>query len=162
MSHAPAALKGLYEPIQGEIDRVEELLRTELANENPFVSQLLTHSTKFQGKRVRPALLLHSAHLLGEATEVHVALGAVVEMLHTATLVQSAFGVGLTRERTVSMAALAALAALERPRALIMAGPRCCTVEMKSFSSHSVCLMTSGTGRVPMRALKKSGYIVAL
>jgi octaprenyl-diphosphate synthase len=87
LSHAPAALRGLYEPIQGEIDRVEETLRTELAHENPFVTQLLTHSTRFQGKRVRPALLLHSAHLLGEATDAHVALGAVVEMLHTATLV---------------------------------------------------------------------------
>jgi len=83
-----AALKSIYEPIQGEIDRFEATLDRELAHENPFVTQLLKHSTKFQGKRVRPALLLHSAHILGgEVTDVHVQLSAVVEMLHTATLV---------------------------------------------------------------------------
>ncbi|HEX7901998.1 MAG TPA: polyprenyl synthetase family protein [Planctomycetota bacterium] len=87
MSPSAAALKSIYEPIQREIQAVEETLQRELAHENPFVTQLLKHSTKFQGKRARPAVLLHCAHILGEATDVHVALGAVVEMLHTATLV---------------------------------------------------------------------------
>jgi octaprenyl-diphosphate synthase len=88
LGQAAAALKSIYEPIQGEIDRFEETLARELAHENPFVTQLLKHSTKFQGKRVRPALLLHSAHILGgEVTDIHIALSAVVEMLHTATLV---------------------------------------------------------------------------
>jgi octaprenyl-diphosphate synthase len=87
LGQAGAALKGIYEPIQAEIERVEEVLRRELSNENPFVSQLIEHSTRFQGKRVRPALLLHGAHILGKVTDVHIALGAVVEMLHNATLV---------------------------------------------------------------------------
>ena len=88
MGQAAAALKSIYEPIQSEVDRFEETLQKELAHENPFVTQLLKHSTKFQGKRVRPALLLHAAHILGgEVTDVHIALSAVVEMLHTATLV---------------------------------------------------------------------------
>ena len=60
MGQAAAALKSIYEPIQSEIDRFEETLAKELAHENPFVTQLLKHSTKFQGKRVRPALLLHA------------------------------------------------------------------------------------------------------
>jgi len=87
LGQAAIALKGIYEPIQHEIQRVEEVLKTELANENPFVNQLVKHSTKFQGKRVRPALLLHCAHILGEVTDVHIRLGAVVELLHSATLV---------------------------------------------------------------------------
>ena len=87
MGQAAAALKSLYEPIQDEINRVEEALQRELAHENPFVAQLLKHSTKFHGKRVRPALLLHSAHLLGGVSDIHISLGAVVEMLHNATLV---------------------------------------------------------------------------
>jgi len=88
LGQAAAALKSIYEPIQAEIDRFEETLQRELAHENPFVTQLLKHSTKFQGKRVRPALLLHAAHILGgEVSDVHVSLSAVVEMLHTATLV---------------------------------------------------------------------------
>lgn len=87
MSQAPAALRSIYEPIQDGIRGVEEVLRAELAHENPFVTALLEHSTRFAGKRVRPGLLLYAAHILGEARDVHVRLGAVVEMLHTATLV---------------------------------------------------------------------------
>ncbi len=87
MGPSATALKGIYEPIQGEIQRVEDVLRAELAHENPFVNQLVKHSTKFQGKRVRPALLLHCAHLLGDVNDVHIRLGAVVELLHSATLV---------------------------------------------------------------------------
>lgn len=84
---AASALKGIYELIQPEIDRVEEVLQAELSHDNPFVAQLIKHSTRFHGKRVRPALLLHCAHILGKVTDVHIALGAVVEMLHNATLV---------------------------------------------------------------------------
>jgi octaprenyl-diphosphate synthase len=88
LGQAAAPLKSIYEPIQGEIARFEAALQAESANSNIFVNQLLKHSTKFQGKRVRPALLLHSAHILcGEVTDVHISLAAVVEMLHTATLV---------------------------------------------------------------------------
>jgi octaprenyl-diphosphate synthase len=87
LSQVSAALKDIYEPIQGEIDRVEEVLRQELAHDNPFVGQLLEHSTRFQGKRIRPALLLHCAHVLGGVTDLHIALGAAVEMIHNATLI---------------------------------------------------------------------------
>ena len=40
-------------------------------------------------------------------------------------LVQSPAGVGVMTERTVSTTALAALAAEEAPRALMIAAPRC-------------------------------------
>ncbi len=80
-------LRNLYEPIQAELDRVEKVLRDELSSDNPFVGSLLQHSSRFAGKRVRPAMLLYSAHICGGVTETHVALGAVVEMLHSATLV---------------------------------------------------------------------------
>jgi len=73
--------------LQGDLARVESELVASVQAEDPFLTEVASHLIKAGGKRVRPALLLHSAHLLGEATEVHVALGAVVEMLHTATLV---------------------------------------------------------------------------
>jgi octaprenyl-diphosphate synthase len=82
-----ATLKQIYEPIQAEIDRVEKALRDELTSDNPFVGLLLKHSTKFAGKRVRPALLLYCAKICGGVTDAHIALSAVVELLHTATLV---------------------------------------------------------------------------
>ncbi len=81
------SLADIYAPVRGDIDRVEELLRRELRSDNPFLASLLEHSQKFQGKRMRSAMLLYSARLCGGVTDVHVALAAVVELLHAATLV---------------------------------------------------------------------------
>ncbi|MBI4565980.1 MAG: polyprenyl synthetase family protein [Planctomycetes bacterium] len=80
-------LKELYGPIHADIDRVEALLRAELRSENPFLASLVSHSQKFQGKRMRSAMLLYSARLCGGVTDLHVALAGVVELLHSATLV---------------------------------------------------------------------------
>jgi len=44
-------------------------------------------------------------------------------------------------ERTLSTIALAALAALEAPRALMMAAPRCCTALMNSPFNHASSLI---------------------
>src|SRR5260221_8423151 len=64
-------------------------------------------------------------------------------------------------ERTLSTMALAALAALEAPRTLMMAAPRCWTVLMNSPLSHASSLMTVGAGWPLILALKKSGNCVA-
>jgi octaprenyl-diphosphate synthase len=82
-----ATLKELYEPIQADIDRVEKLLLEELTSDSPFVAQLIKHSKKFHGKRIRPALCLYAARICGGVTDTHIALAAVCEFLHTATLV---------------------------------------------------------------------------
>src|SRR5271165_6720962 len=63
-------------------------------------------------------------------------------------------------EATLSTTALAALAALESPRALMMAAPRCCTEEMNSPLSHATSLMLSATGLPLFLAWVKSGYCV--
>src|SRR4051794_32999596 len=52
----------------------------------------------------------------------------------TAIDTQLPFGVPCAQSRTWSTAALAADAALEEPRASMIAAPRCCTVGMNSFS----------------------------
>ena len=49
-------------------------------------------------------------------------------------------------ERTVSTTALAALAALEAPRALMTAAPRCWTVLMNSPFSQASSVMSCGGG----------------
>src|SRR5215469_7615525 len=64
-------------------------------------------------------------------------------------------------ERTLSTTALAALAALEAPRALIIAAPRCWTVEINSPLSQASSLMTSVADLPLTLALVKSGYWVA-
>ena len=86
MAQAPT-LQELYGPIQGDIDRVETILQDELKSDNPFLASLVAHSHKFGGKRMRSAMLLYAARICGGTTPVHASLSAVVELLHSATLV---------------------------------------------------------------------------
>jgi octaprenyl-diphosphate synthase len=82
-----AALKLFYAPIQDELARAEETLVAELHNKSPFVNELLEYGGQLGGKRLRPALLLLTAKAIGEVKDAHYILAAVVEMIHTATLV---------------------------------------------------------------------------
>jgi octaprenyl-diphosphate synthase len=83
----PSALRSLYAPVARDIDRVEELLRRELSNDNAFVDQLVKHGFRLGGKRLRPALVLLSASACGEVRSEHDTLAAMVELFHTASLV---------------------------------------------------------------------------
>ena len=83
----PAAVRGLFAPVLADLERVEEVLSRELRNESPFVDELLRYGGQLGGKRLRPALLLLAAQAGGEVRVEHHTLAAVVEMIHTATLV---------------------------------------------------------------------------
>src|SRR5688500_10797186 len=74
---------------------------------------------------------------------------------------QSFDGVPSIQSRTWSMAALAADAALEEPRASMIAAPRCWTVGMNSFSIQLTSPTASAAGLPFTLAWKMSGYCVA-
>src|SRR4051812_11559359 len=80
-------LAGVYAPIAAELDEAERIFAAELGSRFPFVQQLVDHSADFRGKRLRPALLLLTGRACGEINASHTVLAAVVEMIHTATLV---------------------------------------------------------------------------
>ena len=77
----------LYDTIQEDLKRVDRCIQEELSADEPFLADLIRHAGQFHGKRLRPALLLHSARLCGEVRDVHYRLAAIVEMIHNATLV---------------------------------------------------------------------------
>lgn len=94
MSQAPSLdtgvqqrLAALLAPILSDLADVDARLRAELRNDDPFVDELAQHSFRMSGKRLRPALLLLAARAVGEVNDDHRTLAAVVEMIHTATLV---------------------------------------------------------------------------
>src|SRR5205807_1286114 len=66
---------------------------------------------------------------------------------HNATLCQSSFAVSVINERTVSTTAFAADAADDKPRALIIAAPRCCTVWINVSFNHFSSPITSFAAR---------------
>jgi octaprenyl-diphosphate synthase len=80
-------LAGIYAPIAAELDEAERIFAAELGSRFPFVQQLVDHCADFRGKRLRPALVLLTGQACGALRPAHPVLAAVVEMIHTATLV---------------------------------------------------------------------------
>ncbi len=76
--------------LASDLSAVNCLLERQFRNPNMFVQDVAQHVSRFQGKRIRPILTLLSARLFdqsGSAPENAHKLAAVVEMIHTATLV---------------------------------------------------------------------------
>jgi octaprenyl-diphosphate synthase len=111
----PAA--NLFAPIARDLDEVERILRDTLETTRPGVDRLLALLAHYQGKRLRPALLLLTAQACGKVTSTHHLLSAVVEMIHTATLVHDDVLDGASVRRHA-----ATVNALEGNQASIMLG----------------------------------------
>jgi len=80
-------LLGCYESIADDLTHVERILREEMSSRYPNVNKVVSYGCMLGGKRLRPALLLLTAKCLGSVSEDHHKLGAVLEMVHTATLI---------------------------------------------------------------------------
>jgi octaprenyl-diphosphate synthase len=76
-----------YGPVAADLEEVERILARYLKNPHARVAEVVSHVHHYRGKRLRPMLLLLTAGACGRVTPAHHVLGAVVEMIHTATLV---------------------------------------------------------------------------
>jgi octaprenyl-diphosphate synthase len=78
----------IFDLVQEELRRVEAKITVESVASVEAVTAISQYLQSSGGKRLRPALLLMSARLVGNGNSVDtaVALGAVVELLHAATL----------------------------------------------------------------------------
>jgi octaprenyl-diphosphate synthase len=76
-----------YGPIAADLEEVERVLARTLRSRYARVAPVVDHVRHYRGKRLRPVLLLLAARASGRLTPAHPVLGAVVEMIHTATLV---------------------------------------------------------------------------
>jgi octaprenyl-diphosphate synthase len=77
----------MFAPIAVDLEAMEGILRDSLSNTRPGVAELMGYLGNYRGKRLRPALLLLTARACGRVEGAHHLLAAVVEMIHTATLV---------------------------------------------------------------------------
>ncbi len=76
----------LYAPIEGDMRAVDAVVRERLHSEVVLVRQVAEYIISAGGKRMRPALVLLSAGACGYSGTRHHELAAVVEFIHTATL----------------------------------------------------------------------------
>jgi octaprenyl-diphosphate synthase len=91
-----------YGPIQADLAEVERILEEALRNPQERIAALVDHVRHFRGKRLRPALLLLTGRACGLVTPEHHILAAVMEMIHTATLVHDDVLDGATIRRHVA------------------------------------------------------------
>jgi octaprenyl-diphosphate synthase len=73
-------------PIADDLRRVDDLIGRRLQSDVALVRQVAQYIVAAGGKRLRPALLLLACGALGYRGEPRLALAAVVEFIHTATL----------------------------------------------------------------------------
>jgi octaprenyl-diphosphate synthase len=79
-----AQVKQMIDP---QMLRVEETIQETLFAETKALKSLIEHVSLFGGKRLRPALVLVVSKALDRTTEDHIKLGAVIELIHTASLI---------------------------------------------------------------------------
>lgn len=77
----------IFDLVRADLERVEREISLESISSVDAVTAIGQYLQAGGGKRLRPILLLLAAKLAGQANDTAVRLGAVVEMIHTATLV---------------------------------------------------------------------------
>jgi octaprenyl-diphosphate synthase len=80
------SLAALYAPIADDMRAVDAVIRARLHSDVVLIRQVAEYIIGAGGKRLRPALVLYSAGALGYRGTHHHDLAAVVEFIHTATL----------------------------------------------------------------------------
>jgi len=76
----------IHSCIAEDMHKVDSVIRQSLHSEVTLVNQVAEYIINSGGKRLRPILVLLSAGLFGKIEEQHHQLAAVVELIHTSTL----------------------------------------------------------------------------
>ncbi|MDE3199413.1 MAG: polyprenyl synthetase family protein [Acidobacteriota bacterium] len=84
---AIATAREVFELLRDDLVAIEQELGRDAASSVSTITEIAEYLREGGGKRIRPSLLLLAAHLMDFFGPSAIRLGAVVEMLHTATLV---------------------------------------------------------------------------
>jgi octaprenyl-diphosphate synthase len=79
--------KEIFDLVKADLRRVEEEMALESVSSVEAITTIGRYLQSSGGKRLRPSLLLLSSKLFGESGASAIRLGAVVEIIHAATLV---------------------------------------------------------------------------
>jgi len=82
----PVDLNGIVELVGDDLQSVNKLIAERLSSDIALINQLSTYIINSGGKRLRPVTLLLSAGACQQRSDVHINLAAIVEFIHTATL----------------------------------------------------------------------------
>lgn len=84
----PPSLRAIQAPVRNELKQTRDLILDKLLSDVPLVETITQHIFSEQGKGLRPLLVLLSAQATGYVanTPEHLELAAIIEFVHTATL----------------------------------------------------------------------------
>lgn len=82
----PVTLNQIQSPILKDMKAVDRVIRDSLHSEVTLINTIGEHIISSAGKRLRPALVLLSSGLFGPVSTQQHQLAAVIEFIHTATL----------------------------------------------------------------------------
>lgn len=80
-------LKQITQTMSGELSEFETRFRQSMKSKVPLLDTIMTYIVKRKGKQMRPMFVILSAKLFGDVNDRTYRGGALVELLHTATLV---------------------------------------------------------------------------
>jgi geranylgeranyl pyrophosphate synthase len=83
----PAAVGGIYGPVQDDLPLVEQALQSIKESDFPPLARMLEHVLGAGGKRIRPAVALLAGKFQRYDLDFLVPLATSIELLHSATLV---------------------------------------------------------------------------
>ncbi len=81
------SLNEIKQPIEKELDAFEEKFKASMKSSVPLLDRITHYIVKRKGKQIRPMFVFFSAEMCGGITEATHRGAALVELLHTATLV---------------------------------------------------------------------------
>lgn len=80
------SIKDIQLELSADMELVNTVIRESLHSEVSLINQVSEHIILSGGKRIRPMLVLLSAQLFGNIEKKHHHLAAIIEFIHTATL----------------------------------------------------------------------------
>src|SRR5210317_1186511 len=80
------SIEALRELLADDVNAVDQLIRERLQSDVALINQLSHYIINSGGKRLRPLMVLLSARACNCQGEQHINLAAVIEFIHTATL----------------------------------------------------------------------------
>src|SRR5690606_35755424 len=75
-----------YEPVQKDFEAVNQLIIDQLHSDVGLVENIGHYLVEAGGKRLRPLLVLLASRALAVSGQEHIKLAAIIEFIHTATL----------------------------------------------------------------------------
>lgn len=80
------SIKEIFQPISEDMSAVDKVIRSRLNSDVVLIRTIGEYIISAGGKRIRPAMLLMMAKALGYEGNLHHLMAAVIEFIHTSTL----------------------------------------------------------------------------